>query len=296
MKSQRVVSVAAILAVCCFSAFAQETSIDLRKDGRILTSNRKNHFMRKVTLKQIQLSDSLYKKLSGTTVNAIVVPPGKTGDKHLIGVLIGSATLPDDWVVNEKDFEIIRDFSRNSKLAQVEKQYYEMRAAIVVGNNDRVASQTKELRTIIGEGSIESDAAESYAGYLLQEFDSNTQASKFSDLITKYRQQETTAVHSLIVKSFGKNNQRLAAISLDESEEFLMVEDLKSFIVQRQPETADSPSYVRAWKGRTLIIVTEKPGDPFSVDAYKGGLGEYVQRHGYMDAFVFKPPPMKPKA
>ena len=291
MKTKKLVSTAMILAFCCFSVYAQETSLDLRKDGRVLTTHRKNHLMRKLKLRQIVLSDALHNKLAGTTVNAIVVPPGKTGDKYLIGVLIGSSTLPDDWTVTEKDFEIIREYSRSARLAQVEQKYNDMRPAIAAGNSTEVAKQTTELNAIIAGDNEESAVAQSYAGYLLQEFETTGKPSAFSEITSKYRQQESRSVHSLIA-SLDKKHLGFAAFAFDESSRLIRMEDLNSFTVQRQAATAQTPAYLQAWNGRTLIIVTERPDEPFSVGAYKGGLKEYLIQHGVRDASHMAHQPM----
>ena len=94
--------------------------MDLRKDGRVVTGDRKDFFLRKVATNEYKVTDYLRNKFKSSDVSALVIPPGPIEGKYLIGVVLGGGTLPDDWPVSEEDFNLLRAFAINKKLAKAE--------------------------------------------------------------------------------------------------------------------------------------------------------------------------------
>src|SRR5437879_4110831 len=115
MNSLKLSFLIAICLVYGALAHAEETSIDLRKDGRIIAGQRKDYLLQCVDQQSIKLSEHLRNTLrvSRTALLAIVVPPGKMGRNYLIGLVIGSESLPEDHVVSEADFRELRQYSTN---------------------------------------------------------------------------------------------------------------------------------------------------------------------------------------
>lgn len=192
-------------------------------------------------------------------------------------MVIGSETLPDDWTLDQSEFLLIRDFSSNSRLSSVEKKYEEVRGATMAGDDARAAKAVSELREDIGTADNKNEAAELYAGYLLGDLDNTPGKARFTDIVDRYRAQEARSLHPLIMKGIhDKKFSWATPFAVSEMDDLFKVKDLGSYSIERQPGTGGEPGYLRIWRGRSLIIVAEKPGAPYSFDSSKGGLTAYL--------------------
>jgi len=194
MSFLKVVSITAMLIFWSAITLAQETSLDLRKDGRVVTGNRKDFFLRKVATNEFKVTDHLRNRFKSSDVLAIVIPPGQTDGRYLIGVVLNGGTLPDDWPVSKEDFDLLRAFAINRKLAKAESATRGVRAGFASASNAMVNSNTAELQSLMAEDSGESKVAVAYAGYLLQDVDKAGEIAILSEIVTKYRQAENNVV------------------------------------------------------------------------------------------------------
>lgn len=277
---------------CVEPTKAQQTSIDLRTDGRILTGTRKDYLIQcikkhrdAITSKRapsksaIEVRDDLGNMLNSSIVTAIVVPPGKTADQYLIGLLIGDDTLPKDYVVSESDFNKIREISRNQRSTAVETGFRGIQRAISMGDYRGAAAQVKDLRATIAGLDDQSEQITLYAGYLLADLDQVSHVGAFEDLISKYR---TDVEHTLDpILTLGIKQSKIpwaTPYKFSGVDEFFKVRDLERSAMSHVVSTKDNPGYLKIWHGRTLVVIAEKPDSPFSSAEYKSGWLEYMTR------------------
>jgi len=179
-------------------AHAQETSIDLRKDGRIIAGQRKDFLLQCIDQRTIKVDERLRNRLksSATGLMAIVVPPGKLGKSYIIGVVVGSDTLPDDYVVLEADFNKLRQYSTNLISRDVERKYQEIKDALSKGDTEGVIARTSELRTIIKGEEKETVFGELYAGYLLADLKKGSGQAPYAAIVNTYEKESAMATLS----------------------------------------------------------------------------------------------------
>ena len=268
------ISITAMLIVCSAITVAQETSLDLRTDGRVVTGDRKDFFLRKVATKEYKVTDYLRNKFESSAVSAIVIPPGMTGGRYLIGVVLGGATLPDDWPVSQDEFNLLRAFALNKKLAKAESASKGVRRGLASGSSSIVTLNTAELQLLIAENSSESNIAVAYAGYLLQDVAKAAEITALSDIVTKYREAEIQSIRPLILQTIEKNKLAwVKPVIISGSDTAFDTKELTSSHVQRQPGVAGGTGFLTLWYGRSLIIFPEKPGLPFDVGTDKNLFG-----------------------
>ncbi|MFZ0063675.1 MAG: hypothetical protein WAL47_16705 [Pyrinomonadaceae bacterium] len=277
---------------CVGRTTAQQTSIDLRTDGRILTGTRKDYLLQcikahrdAITTKRapsksaVEVRDDLANMLNSSIVTAIVVPPGKTADQYLIGLLIGDDTLPKDYVVSESDFNKIREISRNQRSTAVEAGFRGIQRAISMGDYRDAAAKVKDLRATIAGLDDQSERISVYAGYLLADLDQVSHIGAFGDLVGKYR---TDVEHTLDpILTLGIKQSKIpwaTPYKFSGVDDFFKVRDLEGSAVSHVVGTNDNPGYLKVWHGRTLVVIAEKPDSPFSSDEYKSGWMEYMTR------------------
>ena len=273
-------SLLSVALLVSFSAinFGQETSIDLRKDGRILTGERKNFLLLQIKLNAYKVSPDLRSKFGGTVVSAIVLPPGKTGNSYVIGVVPGDGTLPDDWVVNEDEFNLLRSLAVNRKLAKVESADRLIRRSLALGTKAVAAAKAEELKTLMDEKDSEATVAQSYAGYLFQDLEKINDLPVLSDAVVSYRKSQIESIRPAIIMAIEKSKPGWATpLIISASDDLVDTADLaSSSVVERYVKPGSTTGFLTVWSGRSLIIVPEKPGTPFKAETDKTLLGYLV--------------------
>lgn len=268
-----------LLLICGTHLHAQETSIDLRKDGRIITAERNTFFRQCLTSPAAQtkpckclqaLSQDPRDKLAAIDLVALVVPEGKTGEKYLVGLVIGSSTLPQDFPVNENDFKILRDYATKKALAKIDEKYREIRQAD--GDSAKVKIETTELRAVIAESREDSEQSSLYAGFLLAREAKASDSAPYADLVTKYRKEAEKSLDPFVSLMIKQNKlPSVTPFRFGAADDFFAVSDLQGY-----PVDESSPGYLKVWRGRSLVVIAEKPGASFDPSKYKGGLVEYL--------------------
>ena len=269
MSFSKIISSIAMLAVFGVAALAQGTSLDLRKDGRVLTGDRSNHLIRKVKSYEIKVSDHLRNKLISTVIAAIVIPPDKTVDKYLIGVVPGDGTLPDDWEVSLDDFKLLREWAVNKRLSRVDATNQGLRVASAQGKKELFDAQKAELIAAISGDTSEARMAASYAGYLLQDLPKAMETPELASVVNKYREDEVHSLQPAIVRAVGSNQLAEGTpVLLSESAYSLDASQLSLGMPKRE-RGANGVSYLTSWFGRSLVIVPEREDMPFNPAKHK---------------------------
>lgn len=246
MNSLRVSFLVAICLVYGPLAQAQETSIDLRKDGRIIAGERKDFLLQCIDQGIIKVDERLrnHLKFNATGLMAIVVPPGKMGKGYIIGLVVGSDTLPDDYGVLEADFNQLRRYSTNLISRNVERKYQEIKEASSKGDTQGVIAKTSELRTIIKGEEKENVFGELYAGYLLANLKKGAGQAPYDDIVNNYEKESAMATLSAqvarIPELFSSPTPRLQTELLGYYQTSETARDLVSTLYKHQqdlPET-----------------------------------------------------------
>lgn len=278
----------AMLTVFSVAALAQAgTSLDLRKDGRVMTGDRCNYFVRKVKTYETKVSDHLRTKLVSTVIAAIVIPPDKTGDKYLIGVVPGDGTLPDDWEVSADDFKQLRDAAVNKRLSRVDGANKAIRVAAATGNKTEFDAQGAELVAAISGDTSEAKMAASYAGYLLQDLPKAMEAPQLASVVNKYRDDEISSLQPAIVQAVGSHQLTGGnAVLVSESVGFLNTNDLVYAYLKRQ-RGANGVSFLTAYLGRSLVIVPERKDMPFDPAKHKNLVGYLYDANPHANTTIY---------
>lgn len=261
---------------------AQETSIDLRKDGRVMTAERNTYFRgclaglySQTKLCQLLqgLSQEVRDRLQAMDLIAVVVPEVKIGQKFVIGLVIGSSTLPLDFLVNENDFKILRSYSR--KLDKIDEKCGQIKQSN--GDSARTKIKTDELRAIIAESGEESVFNSLYAGFWLAQEAEQSDKAPFADLVVAYRKEVERRIDLFVPLSIKQNGTSWATpLKFGPAQDYLKLSDLQGDQVTMERGARDEAGYLKVWHGRSLVVVAEKPGVPFDPKRYKGGLVEYL--------------------
>lgn len=269
----RTLSFISTLILFSAAALAQETSLDLRKDGRVLSGDRKDFFLRKVKSSEYKVTEYLRNRFGNTRVAAIVIPPGKTGERYMIGVVPGDGTLPDDWPISEDEFKLLRDIAINKRMAKVDTGNWAIRVAAASNRNDVVDAKAVELTATIAGNTTEANRAASYAGYILQDFAKASEVSALAAIVSNYRAEEIRSLEPTILKAMGfKRLAQGAPVILTEADQFFSAKDLDSSKVERQFGKG-GVAFLTLWYGRSLIIVPEREGMPFSTARHRNLVG-----------------------
>jgi hypothetical protein len=273
-------SLGSIAIVLAFSAagLTYQTSIDLRKDGRVLTGSRKDFFLTGVQSNTFRLSSDLRDKFRAATISAIVVPPGKTGQQYVIGVVPNDGTLPDDWVVSEDEFNILRSLAVNRKMAKAEAAYQSIRGALRMGASTQAKAEAEELKLTINETDSDAAAAHLYAGYLFQNLEKLNELPVLSNIVAAYRKNQIESLQPFIMLAIEKSKPGWAApFVISGSNDVVGTEELgSSSLVERYVKPGSAVGFLTVWYGRSLIVVPEKPGVPFNPVTDKTLLGYLV--------------------
>lgn len=285
MRSFKTFLLLVLMISSCSGLMCQQTDMDLRKDGDILTEKRKNFFLENVSTSA--LSPALRNRFATSQlIRAIVVPSDKLEKGFFIGVVKGVVLVPEDWPVEETDFKLIRAYCKTGKLGEVEKNYEGIRKAVGSKNSKAVGEQTDEMRKLfrtykyIPEGfeviegfkergnNLDHTAA-LYAGYLLQDFDKSSDFPKFSDIVAYYREEKVKSIEPFVKRAIDQHQLAWSTpIQVTGLDQVLTLENLSFSEVKRRPIGDGRTAFLTLWSGTALVIVAEKPKNPFVGDKY----------------------------
>lgn len=271
----------------CSGIMGQQTDMDLRKDGDILTEKRKDFFLENVSTST--LSPKLRNQFATSRlIRAIVVPSDKLEKGFFIGVVKGFVLVPEDWPIEETDFKFIRAYCKTGKLGEVEKKYEGIRKAVGSKNSKAVDEQTDEMRKLFQTGKyiprgfkfIEVGSKERgnnldhmaalYAGYLLQDFDKSPDFPKFSDIVAYYREEKVKSIEPFVKRAIDQHQLAWSTpFQVTGLDQVLTLENLSFSEVKRRPIGDGRTAFLTLWSGTALVIVAEKPKNPFVGDKYK---------------------------
>lgn len=269
---------------------AQETSLDLRKDGRVIADTRKDYLLsclkRNAGTSRLAfpVSDRLKNKLLRSQIIAIIVPPGMTGKKYLLGIVVGSETLPEDFEVDQADFDKLRAYATSRHLAAVERRYGQLKGA-VGSDASSVDVPAAELTLASNEAAKESDFGGLYSGYLTSELADTKESGKFIHLTQAFRSEEERAVESQFGRMEKNRIPWATPFRFGDQNEMITFGDLERGPVTRKAAVAGRPAYLTAWRGRSLIVVAEDPTAPFTAEKYRG-LMDYLKSNNHSYATV----------
>lgn len=285
---------------------AQETAIDLRRDGRIISGTRKDYLVQQALIlthslaridplqrSTAKLSERLRNKLISSNITALVVPDRKIGNRFIVGVLVGGDTLPEDFAIDEADFNFLRDYAKNKMIGSVELKYGDIKRAVFEGVSERVTRHIADLKVLIS--SVDQPETKLYAGYLLEELANTPAMPKADELVIGYRKQFEQAIDMEIQFSIARKQLSwLEPVEITNTGELFTLDDLSSSVISRRPAIWSSYGYLRIWRGRSLVIVPEKPNAEFdfqkfaSLKQYLGAYNKDVRTDQYIRNAVFK--------
>jgi hypothetical protein len=254
----------------------QITRMDLRADGDILAGERKDYFLQTELSK---LSKNLRNELTTTKgIKAIVVPAGrlqtKEGSKYFLGIVKGEVLVPTDVEILESDFKVVRDYCKDKDLAAVESAVDDFRRAQVVASSEEVDRKLTKVLALT-DSSTGNKATRLYAGYLLEELDASPSFQKFQDLVTLYRSDRLQKIKPLIVKAINSNGLSWSVpLVISDSYEVSKPTDFRSTSAGEAVSGEIGRDRILAfWSGRSLIVVREKPDQPFNIAEHKNLFG-----------------------
>jgi hypothetical protein len=265
-----------LLGTAGYVCAQQQTSIDLRRDGRVIAGSRKDFL--KLGARQyrdalrnnpqppalaIKLGESLSNKLINSEVAAIAVPQGMTDGHYVIGILIGESTLPEDFPVEQDDFLFLRRYAKSESLAAVERGYNDIKSLTLA------SAGTKTIQTKLADlGKTVSDwrskegnqTAALFAGYLLSELADTSALAQSNELVAGYRAEYERSVDKSVQRAIRERTlDWFQPVDVATHDSVFTVGDLSSTQVKRRSAAEGEFAYLRIWHGRSLVVVPEQP-------------------------------------